>query len=82
MILVDVYIPSIDMTYNFSLNEEIQVKDIIDEITEMVERKEGLKLQGDSSDLVLCSRSENDFLPKDDTLIQCGIETGDSLILV
>jgi len=82
MILVDIYVPSIDMTYNFSLNEEIKVQDIIDEITEMVERKEGLKLNGDSKDLILCSRKSNEILSKSDTLFRCGIDTGDSLILV
>ena len=40
MVLVDVFVPSVDKTYNFSLNENVTIDAVILEITEMIEQKE------------------------------------------
>ena len=45
MILVDVYVPSVDKTYDFQLSEKSKISIIIEEITEMVERKEHSKIK-------------------------------------
>ena len=36
MILVDIYVPSLDKTYDFQVDETIQTEKLIMEITEMI----------------------------------------------
>lgn len=82
MILVDVYVPSVDMTYDFQLNETITIDTIIEEISEMIGQKEHSVIVGDVSKLVLCDKTNKRILNKNVTLAEAGIITGNTLILV
>ncbi|MBP8714395.1 MAG: hypothetical protein KBH85_03250 [Lachnospiraceae bacterium] len=82
MILVDVYVPSVDKEYNFSLNEGVPVSTIIAEITEMIAQKEQTQLRGEQKYLNLCCRDKGSIFPAENTLEECGIATGSSLILI
>ena len=53
MILVDVYVRSVDKEYNFSLNEGVPVSTIIAELTEMIAPKEQTQLRGEQKYLNL-----------------------------
>lgn len=81
MIIVDVYVPSVGKEYNFSLNENVAVHTVIDEIAEMIGQKEQTFLSGDISGLMLFSREMQVVLPLDRTLTEAGITAGSSLIL-
>lgn len=82
MVLVDVYVPSVEKTYDFQLNETIAVDTLIEEISEMIGQKEHSEIKGDVSELVLCNMSTREVLNKNMTLAEQGIITGNSLILV
>jgi len=82
MILVDIYVPSVDNVYDFQLDERTPVVTIIEEIGELVEQKEHCAISGQMNDLLLCTRKDKRILPKDATLNECNVRTGDSLILV
>lgn len=82
MILVDIFVPGIDKNYDFQLNETIIISAVIEEIGEMISQKEQLDIMGDIDDLQLCDRRKEVLLPKNKTLAECGIMTGESLILV
>ena len=82
MILVDVYVPSVDKEYDFSLNETVTVQTIIEEITEMIGQKEQTFLVGDIGEMNLCDKKSNTVLPLENTLSDCGVRTGASLILI
>ncbi|MBR0091358.1 MAG: glutamyl-tRNA amidotransferase [Lachnospiraceae bacterium] len=82
MILVDVYVPAVDKEYNFSLDEEVSVKTILDEIIEMIEQKEQTKLKGNQDDMLLCDKKNGKVLARTNSLKECGILNGDSMILV
>ena len=82
MILVDIFVPGIDKNYDFQLNETIIISAVIEEIGEMISQKEQLDIMGDIDDLQLCDRKKQVWLPKNKTLAECGIMTGESLILV
>lgn len=82
MILVDIYIVSIDKTYDFNLDEDTPINILIDEIGEMVSQKEKLILEGKSEDFYLCSKKDGVALPKQSTLKKCNIRTGDYLFMV
>ncbi len=82
MILVDIYVPSIGNTYDFQLDEEVPVGNVIEEISEMIGQKEHCRIVGDMTKLMLCVQKDRQILHRDDTLAQCHIVTGDSLLLV
>ncbi len=82
MILVDIYVPSVDKTYDFQLNEQIPVSMVIEEISEMIGQKEHAALKGNAADLTLCSYVSRTVLNRGKTLEQEGIITGNRLLLV
>lgn len=82
MILVDIFVPSIDRIYDFQLNENIVISTLIEEVCEMIEQKERVDIVGDSSELQLCDKDRQLCLIKTKTLADYGIKTGQSLILV
>lgn len=82
MILVDIYVPSLDKSYDFQLNENAEVDLIIEEISEMVGQKEHSQIVGDVAMLTLCDKKQRLVLDKGRTLAECGISTGCSLILI
>lgn len=87
MILVDIFVPAVDKTYNFSLNEYVSLASVVDEITEMIGQKEHAKMGGGTpsaqhSIIRLYRRSTGQALPRDMTLADCDVKSGESLILV
>ena len=82
MILVDVFVPSVDVTYDFQLNEAIPVGTVIEEIAEMVGQKEQCRIVGDVGNLQICDKKSGLALDKRRTLLDCEIQTGDRLILI
>lgn len=81
MIIVDIFVPSMNKSYDFSLDENASVAAIIEEICEMIGQKEHSSISGDSSRLFLYRR-EGIRLEKKKQLCQLGVRTGQSLILV
>ena len=82
MILVDIYVPSVDKVYDFQLNENTSISTVIDELSEMVGQKERSPLYGSSSELILCDKSSGQIIHRNGTLSSSGITTGSTLILV
>ena len=82
MILVDLYVPALDKTYNFSLNENIKVGSIILEVKEMIEQKERISFYGDVKKLSLFDREKEMKLPYENSLKECYEKNGSKLILI
>jgi uncharacterized ubiquitin-like protein YukD len=82
MILVDIFVPSVNNVYDFQLDEYTPVGTIIEEIGELIEQKEHCQMVGDMGDLMLCLQKDSRILPKEQTLQECGVQTGNSLLLV
>ena len=55
MILVDVYAPSVNQTYDFTLEESAKVSAVIDELSEMIAQREQTELKGEVRELLLIS---------------------------
>ena len=82
MIIVDVNVFILDKLYDFELNEEAKVREVIEEIVHMVEQKEKTAFTGDIGDMVLVDNFHKDILNPDYTLAQQGIDSGWNLSLV
>lgn len=82
MILVDLYVPSMNQSYDFQLNEKATVASVILEVADMISQKERVRLVGDAQKLNLCDKDRNIILFPNETLEAGGIHTGSRLILV
>lgn len=82
MIMVDIYIVSIDKTYDFNLDEDTNIEVLTEEISEMVSQKERVTLEGKSDNFYLCSKKDQRILPKNLTLRKCHIRNGDCLFMI
>lgn len=82
MILVDICIPAIDSKYDFLLDENTPISQILVEISEMIVKKMGEKRPENIKNLMLCSMDTHKILEKNKTLYNCGIADGSRLILV
>jgi hypothetical protein len=82
MILVDVYIPSIDDTYDFMLDENISVDRIILEMTGIISKKMRNDVILDTENFFLYSMKEKKLLKKNLSLFNNGVRDGSQLMLV
>lgn len=82
MILVDISVPSVDSSYDFQLDEDASIYNIIGEISELISQKEHCEVVGNTESLMLCTLKNRRVLSINRTLREEGIQTGDSLMLV
>ncbi|MDO4555394.1 MAG: EsaB/YukD family protein [Lachnospiraceae bacterium] len=81
MILVEVYVPAADQKFDFELDENARVEQVITELGGMLERK--LKSPGGSEgQFLLCSMDRQEILATDKTLGQNRVKDGSRLLLV
>lgn len=82
MILVDIYIPSLDKTFDFQVDENAPVGNLIMEIAEMIgnETKSGKSLSYEK--LILCSGEQEKIFQRTSTLLTYKIKNGSKLMLV
>ena len=82
MILVDIYVPSLNESYDFRLDESVSIDSLTKEIREMLEKMNKSQGEGGRGDFLLCSYEYQSILPKQKTLSECGIHNGSRLLLV
>lgn len=82
MILVDVYIPSLDNTFDLMLDENITIDKLIIEISEMICKKVKSSIQGFSEELFLYRFDTEKRLDNGRTLFSSGVTDGCKLMLV
>lgn len=82
MVTVDIYVPVLDKTYDFKLDEDALIKVLIEEMVEMVGQKEQSKIEGNINTAMLVIPESRTILSRSTTLKEMGIHTGDKLILV
>ena len=82
MILVDIEVPANGQKYDFRLDENAYIADLIDEIGAMMINAAE---EGDAEnirEMLLCDYAHRRILPLDSTLKQCGIRRGDRLVFL
>ncbi len=82
MILVDVYIPSMDETLDFRIDETAKVANVVQEISEMMCKKYKTELNRKPEEFFLCSAEQGIILNGDSTLEDNGIINGCRLFMV
>ena len=82
MILVDIYVPSMNTTYDFQLDETRSVRVLTDEVVELLQRKTGGIAEQENNAFVLCSYENKEVLPFGKTLRETGVKNGSKLFLI
>ena len=82
MILVDIYAPGANQTYDFSLDENVKIELLLEEISGMICQKEQCTLSGNIKELLLVSLTRNQILNPGLTLLHYKIGQGERLMLV
>lgn len=82
MILVDIYVPAVNQTYDFSLDENASISMLLEEISGMICQKEQCKLKGSIKELILVSQTHKKILNSSLTLAYYGILQGEKLMLI
>ncbi|MDE6642431.1 MAG: EsaB/YukD family protein [Acetatifactor sp.] len=82
MILVDVVVPSVDKTYDYKLDENAPIGLVLEEITEMISRREHCEMRGNKEEVLLCRYDGQVVLNRLSTLSDSGITDGSRLLLL
>lgn len=82
MIMIDVYIPSLDETFDFRIDETAKVTNVVQEISEMMCKKYKTELNEKSENFFLCSAEQGIVLNGESTLEENDIVNGCRLYMV
>ncbi len=82
MIVVDIRVPSIGRTYNFSLDEQTSLSVLIPEISEVICQKENCSLENNGNQLTLSSPDTQMLMDPKASLSSYGIKNGSTLVLI
>lgn len=81
MITVDVYVPYLNVSYDFNLDETAPVGLIVEELASLVCLKERWPVSSRASQLELFAVAGKTALHKDESLLDAGVRSGQRLIL-
>ena len=82
MIIVDIFVPVLNKSYDFSINEKMPIALLTEEISEMVAQKEGCINIKHPESFVICNLSTKSILNSAHTLEEYGVENGSRLALI
>lgn len=82
MILVDIWVPALDKSYDFQLDENLTIEVLLGEIGELICQKEQCQMKGNIVDLMLWNADNGMKLNGQVSLGESGIRSGDRLLLV
>lgn len=82
VLLLDIYVPVLNDSYDFSIDEKIVVATVVKELCEIICQYERRTEVLDSGTMVLSCPQLNLVLPRDRSLAACGIQNGYRLMLL
>lgn len=82
MLHVEVHIPGISKSYEFSVNEHVRISLLIQEMMHIISQKEQRQWEQNGSQALLCNCSRGYILPEEKTLYQCKVQPGSRLMLL
>lgn len=81
MIQVDIYVPFLDRSYDFHLDDQLPVSTVIEEAASMICQRERWPAPRRAGTLTLSVPQLGRTLSGGETLYQAGVQTGSRLIL-
>ena len=81
MIIVSIEVPMMDKQYDFQIDEDVILDVVLDEVADMICRKNGCLLNGDSKKICLWDVKRHMLLNPSATAYENGLISGSELIL-
>ena len=82
MLHVEVFVPVLLSSYEFSINEHAKVTALIDEIVSVISIKEHREWEAKPEEMILANQDNSSILPSGKSLYQCKVKPGSRLILL
>lgn len=82
MILVEIYVPAVDERFDFELDENVKIGQIIEELSEMLNKKVKSPVSTSAEGFILCTTAQNEILSRERTLYQSHVRDGHRLLLL
>lgn len=82
MIIVEVYVASLDKKYDFEMDERLTVTALIEALTDSICQKEQCRLVGEEGRMTLWNKETWQMLERGETLYTSHVMSGSSLLLV
>lgn len=83
MVRINIYVPCVDDTFNFSLEEKEKISSLISGVSRLIENRRDEAGMGEGDQVyLLLSRIHGCILNPDKTLAYYDIRTGDELVLI
>ena len=82
MILVDIEFLAINKKYDFKLDENTYIVELIDQIGNMIITATEKNYEEKVKDMLLCECEKHRILELNQTLKQCGIKSGSHLVMI
>ena len=87
MVIVNIKVPTLEKEYNFSLDEKEPVKELIEEIVDLILQKEGIafskeRWESELPEMALCAVDAQVLCDRSSSLSEYGVSNGAELVLV
>lgn len=79
---IELEVPMLDCRMEMQLNEQLELRILLEEITELICQREHCIFQGDPSQLMLVHRDGKQILSLDQKPVPAGIRNGGRMILI
>ena len=82
MINVDIFVPTVNRTYNCKVDEDSRISLLVEELTELISKKERNTLKGNQNQLILGSVDKGMIFDRAHSLREYSVKNGETLVLV
>ena len=82
MLLVEVYAPAYDKSYDMRVEEQTSIRQLMEEMTVLIGQKERNHMAGELEKLCLCSIERGEMLSREQCLKDYGIGNGYQFVLI
>ena len=82
ILLVEVYAPAYDKSYDMRVEEQTSIRQLMEEMTVLIGQKERNYMAGEQEKLCLCSIERGEMLSREQCLQDYGIGNGYRFVLI
>ncbi|GAA0793291.1 hypothetical protein GCM10008910_08010 [Faecalicatena orotica] len=82
MIIIEIEVPMMGKLYDFQIDENVPLSEVMDEAAEMICQKEQCPVQGDIRRMLMWNAQNRVQLAKERTAAENGLWTGSRILLV
>lgn len=82
MIMVEIYFAELNRTYDFRVEENVAVAQLVEDVVGKIAQLERIPVEKDPGVFILCSKRDRRIFDRDTTLAQNRICSGDQIMLI